>query len=647
MTATTRPDPSRSRPSRSAAVTACTRRCRRCACSPTTSPPSSPSADDGGSSGRLRRELGLLPPGDLRMALGRAGRPTTTARDRRVARRSSQHRFGGIGALAGHAVGNLLLAGPDRRRSATRSRRSTRPCRPARRARAGAADEPAAAGHRGRRHRARDADPERARTASAARSPSRRRRAACSGCGCVPDRPRACPEAVDAVRAADVVILGPGSWFTSVLPHLLVPELRDALIETAARRVVVLNLAPQPGETAGFSPEQHLAVLCEHAPALRVDVGAGRRRRRARCPTGCAAAPRPAGGPSSPRRRPTCTSARPGRWRARSSRSHDPVGPRTGGDRRGGWPTSRPAPGAHRSRHAPQREDVTMAMTAAVKDELLPARRHQAVLPPRRGRGAAALRGRPAHRRRPRRRRGRGRHRLRRAAPAPRHPRALRAHLRGARDHRGRAAPRRALRHARGPRRRGAGAPDRPARRRAAVRCAGCRRPSSPAGCATPRPRGGARSSPTARSPSRAAAPRWRSPARARRRRWRWSARPGGSGVTAKAREVRGADRVVVRDGDAIGALLTRMGAHDVGAGLGGAADAPRGARHRQPPGQLRRRQPAPLRAGRGGRRGAGRRGRWRSSATTCPTTCWPRAGCASSTRRPRWRSWVSWPTRR
>jgi uncharacterized cofD-like protein len=74
------------------------------------------------------------------------------------------------------------------------------------------------------------------------------------------------------VREADWVVLGPGSWFTSVLPHLLVPELRDALIDTAARRIVVLNLAPEPGETAGFSPEQHLAVLCEHAPALRVDA---------------------------------------------------------------------------------------------------------------------------------------------------------------------------------------------------------------------------------------------------------------------------------------------------------------------------------------------------------------------------------------
>jgi uncharacterized cofD-like protein len=71
---------------------------------------------------------------------------------------------------------------------------------------------------------------------------------------------------------ADLVLLGPGSWFTSVLPHLLVPELREALVSTQARRVVVLNLAPQPGETAGFSPEQHLDVLSQHAPELRVDA---------------------------------------------------------------------------------------------------------------------------------------------------------------------------------------------------------------------------------------------------------------------------------------------------------------------------------------------------------------------------------------
>jgi uncharacterized cofD-like protein len=87
-----------------------------------------------------------------------------------------------------------------------------------------------------------------------------------------PDQPPACKEAVQAVDEADWVVFGPGSWFTSVLPHLLVPELREALERTAARRLVALNLAPQAGETDGFSPEAYLDVLAAHAPDLRVDV---------------------------------------------------------------------------------------------------------------------------------------------------------------------------------------------------------------------------------------------------------------------------------------------------------------------------------------------------------------------------------------
>ena len=88
----------------------------------------------------------------------------------------------------------------------------------------------------------------------------------------VPADPPACAEAVEAVAEADWVVLGPGSWFTSVLPHLLVPELASALIATQARRLVTLNLAPQPGETEGFSPHAHLEVLARHAPDLAFDV---------------------------------------------------------------------------------------------------------------------------------------------------------------------------------------------------------------------------------------------------------------------------------------------------------------------------------------------------------------------------------------
>jgi uncharacterized cofD-like protein len=67
-------------------------------------------------------------------------------------------------------------------------------------------------------------------------------------------------------------VLGPGSWFTSVLPHLFVPDLAAALHATTARRCVTLNLDAQKGETEGFGAATYLEVLAEHAPKLRVDV---------------------------------------------------------------------------------------------------------------------------------------------------------------------------------------------------------------------------------------------------------------------------------------------------------------------------------------------------------------------------------------
>jgi uncharacterized cofD-like protein len=85
-----------------------------------------------------------------------------------------------------------------------------------------------------------------------------------------PPDPPVNPAVLAAIATADVVCLGPGSWYTSVLPHLLVPRLHEALAATAARVVVVLNLAPQPGETEGFSPEEHLRVLQAHLGGVAV-----------------------------------------------------------------------------------------------------------------------------------------------------------------------------------------------------------------------------------------------------------------------------------------------------------------------------------------------------------------------------------------
>ena len=87
----------------------------------------------------------------------------------------------------------------------------------------------------------------------------------------VPPSPPACPPAVAAIAEADWLIFGPGSWYTSVLPHLLVPELAEAIVASPARRLVTLNLAAD-NETFGLSVADHLAALHWYLPQLRVDT---------------------------------------------------------------------------------------------------------------------------------------------------------------------------------------------------------------------------------------------------------------------------------------------------------------------------------------------------------------------------------------
>src|SRR5699024_1256991 len=81
----------------------------------------------------------------------------------------------------------------------------------------------------------------------------------------IPERPEANPEAVQAILDADLVTLGPGSWFSSVIPHILVPDVVDALDRTDAVKILVLNLTAELGETNGFSAERHIHVLRQHA----------------------------------------------------------------------------------------------------------------------------------------------------------------------------------------------------------------------------------------------------------------------------------------------------------------------------------------------------------------------------------------------
>jgi uncharacterized cofD-like protein len=87
----------------------------------------------------------------------------------------------------------------------------------------------------------------------------------------VPPHPRACPEALAAVAEADWLLFGPGSWYTSVIPHLLVPDLADAIQRTAAQRLITLNLAAEQ-ETGGLSLGGHLRALTRYLPDFRADI---------------------------------------------------------------------------------------------------------------------------------------------------------------------------------------------------------------------------------------------------------------------------------------------------------------------------------------------------------------------------------------
>ena len=223
-------------------------------------------ADNGGSSGRLRDEFDVLPPGDLRMALTALCDDTEWGHTWRDV---LQHRFQGDGPLAGHALGNLLITalwdlhddpvtGLDLVGRLLNARGRVLPM--------AAVPLAITAQVEGLDEGRPDAvTTVRGQVAVATT------RGTVRSIALEPADPPAAPATVAAVQDADWVILGPGSWFTSVLPHLMVPALRDALHHTSARRVLTLNLE-HSGETAGFSAASQVSVLADHAPRMRFDV---------------------------------------------------------------------------------------------------------------------------------------------------------------------------------------------------------------------------------------------------------------------------------------------------------------------------------------------------------------------------------------
>jgi len=218
-------------------------------------------ADDGGSSGRLRTEFGVLPPGDLRMALSALCENSEWGRTWRDV---LQHRFTSDGPLDGHALGNLLIVALWEKLDGSvpaldwvgqllRIRGRVLPMSPVPldieaqvridghpRTVRGQVDVALTKGH-------------------------------VDHVSLIPADPPAGPEVLGAIGAADWAIMGPGSWYTSVIPHLMVPDLHRGLCETNARRMLVLNLKAEK-ETLGLSSADHIRSFRAHAPDLHLDV---------------------------------------------------------------------------------------------------------------------------------------------------------------------------------------------------------------------------------------------------------------------------------------------------------------------------------------------------------------------------------------
>ena len=211
-------------------------------------------ADDGGSSGVLRREMGVLPPGDIRNCLA------ALATEEPLLTRLFQYRFRSGTGLEGHSFGNLFLS--------------------ALTAITGSLESAITASSRvlavqGTVVPATNADVrlwaelengQRIEGESAighAPSPIVR-------LGCIPERPPALPRALEAISQADLIVLGPGSLYTSLLPNLLVPELVNAINRSKAPRLYICNLMTQPGETDGLDVEGHLRAIEAQLASLGV-----------------------------------------------------------------------------------------------------------------------------------------------------------------------------------------------------------------------------------------------------------------------------------------------------------------------------------------------------------------------------------------
>lgn len=223
-------------------------------------------ADDGGSSGRLRAEFGVMPPGDLRMALA------ALCSDDQWGRGWAhvlQHRFSSAGDLDGHSVGNILLTalweihddpvvGLTKVAELLQVQGRVLPM----------SAQPLDIEARVRSLRDGSVETVRGQSCVALAQ------GIIEEVRLIPESPPTHPEALAALERAEWVTLGPGSWYSSVLPHVLMPDTRAALARTKAKKLLLLNLkAPHPGdEAAELAAQGRLAFLHQHAPEVPFDV---------------------------------------------------------------------------------------------------------------------------------------------------------------------------------------------------------------------------------------------------------------------------------------------------------------------------------------------------------------------------------------
>lgn len=220
-------------------------------------------ADNGGSSGRLRAEFNSLPPGDLRMALAALCGDDQWGRDWA---QIMQYRFSSEGQMNGHAIGNLLLAalwdrdhdpvkGVERVASLLKVVGKVLPMslqpldieanfqdRNGEKMIRGQVEVAAATGKM-------------------------------TSLKLIPENPMATPEALQSIKNANLITIGPGSWLSSVMPHFLLQEQANAIVESKAQKIMIFNLPDHKygDEYSRYTPTEHLELVIKHAPKLKID----------------------------------------------------------------------------------------------------------------------------------------------------------------------------------------------------------------------------------------------------------------------------------------------------------------------------------------------------------------------------------------